>query len=280
MTQTDIPGFQKLNDDVSICQPPQTTAQDSTAKVASPSLIIYCSWMGATFKNIAKYTETYKRLFPEAEILLIQSRLSAMLLGPDLAVALHILKKHIVEYNEIQGVGPRSRSGVILHVSSNGGASNATILARALQQQSSLRLPLDTVILDCSPGNPTLSSGTRAVTLELPDNAILRAIVPWLIYAIVGFYMVMKTALRRKDNITGIRQDLNDPGLFTQDAPRVYLFSKSDALVGWNHVQDHAREAKVLGYNVREEVFEKAPHCALVKENGGRYWKAIQDLVL
>lgn len=232
--------------------------------------------MGAAPHHIAKYTETYKHLFPGAGILLIQSCLPAMLWGTDLTAALDIVKKYIDGRKAKQGGS--SRSGIILQMSSNGGASSATSLTRALQQ-SNLQLPLDAVILDCSPGKLSLLSSTRAVTLQLSNSAIIRVVGAWLTYVFFGFYMIMKMALRVKDDITRVRLDLNDPALFTRDTPRLYLYSKADTLIEWKHVEDHAREAEILGYNVRVEVFEKAPHCALVKEDSERYWKAIQDLV-
>ena len=274
MTEEVIPGFQKLSDDISIFNPRTTTRASATA-AASPSLIIYCSWTGAAPRHTAKYTQLYQQLFPEAEILLVQSR-SAAMVGTDLGPALNVTKRHLANWKKRRD--PSGRSGIILQLCSNGGASNATALAQGLRQ-SNLSLPLDAIILDCSPGKLSLSSGTRAASMQLPPNLIIREVGSRLIYIWLGLYILMKMALRSTDHVARIRQHLNDPMLFSQDAPRLYIYSKGDALIEWTHVREHCREAAALGYKVREEVFYQAPHCALLREDSGRYERAIQEIV-
>lgn len=71
-----------------------------------------------------------------------------------------------------------------------------------------------------------------------------------------------------------------DGQLWDRTVPRLYLYSKSDEVVGWQDVRDHAEEARKAGYEaVREEVFETAPHVGLPREDFGRYWGIVEGWV-
>lgn len=75
----------------------------------------------------------------------------------------------------------------------------------------------------------------------------------------------------------------------------MYLYSRQDRLVGWRDVAAHARaarEAVAAGGQgqwqgieaaaeavVREEVFEAAPHCALMVTERERYWRVVREFV-
>ena len=72
-----IPGFVQLDDTTSIYWPSDSynaamaTLQD---KQQEPDLIVFCSWMSAAPKHIAKYTDGYQRLFPNTPILLVEAK--------------------------------------------------------------------------------------------------------------------------------------------------------------------------------------------------------------
>lgn len=76
-----------------------------------------------------------------------------------------------------------------------------------------------------------------------------------------------------------MRADLLDPQLFSTHTPRLYCFSKADAMVDWRAVAKHAVEAEQAGYRVRSELFSGSPHCGHILEDGGRYWGAIADTI-
>lgn len=276
MAKAAVPGFQRLGDDISLWRPERITT--TTAKGASPSLIVYCSWMGAAPKHIAKYTEAYKRHYSNADILLIECRAETLMKGLDVTPAYDALRAYSKKRDDGRPDATAS-SGVILHMSSNGGATNSALLAQNMQH-AGLKLQFDAVIFDCSPGKIDLSSGTRAMTMQLPNKPLIRLIGSWLIYTCLVLYMTLSKIFRIPDGITRVRRNLSDPSLFAQESPRLYLYSKADSLINAGHVREHAEEAKALGYSVREEVFEKALHCALVMEDSERYWNAIHDVVL
>lgn len=75
------------------------------------------------------------------------------------------------------------------------------------------------------------------------------------------------------DGITVPREEIWDAKV-----SRLYMYSKADEVVSWEDVRDHAKEAReVKGFeSVREEVFEKAPHVGLPREDFGRYWGVVE----
>ena len=56
------------------------------------------------------------------------------------------------------------------------------------------------------------------------------------------------------------------------------MYSKSDELCDWREVGEHAREAREMGREVREEVFEGSGHCAHFVREGERYKGAVEEM--
>nr|POE69029.1 transmembrane protein 53 [Quercus suber] len=284
MANTDVPGFQSLAKDISLWRPRLDTDRSSTTR--SLSLIIFCSWMGAAPKHIAKYTEAYKKQFPDAEILLVQSSMSTVLRGGlDMTAACSVVRSHLDPRNEQNAIQTASTGKILWHASSNGGAMTAVNLLRELQHQHSFpRLPPSAarLVLDCAPGKPEISGSVRAVMLQLPKSSmVFRLLATALVYAISVTYLLVYSVLRWDFPLTQTRRDLNNADrFFPHDAPRLYIYSKGDALVPWHHISEHVREARRLGYSaVKEEIFEKAQHCFLVAEDAKRYWDAVVKVV-
>ncbi|KAL0578970.1 hypothetical protein V5O48_003010, partial [Marasmius crinis-equi] len=77
-----------------------------------------------------------------------------------------------------------------------------------------------------------------------------------------------------------LKRLLNSPNTLPwmdANTPRTYLYSKADELVPFGEVDEHVRKGKDLGLNVRNEVFETAPHVALARTEPARYWGAVKD---
>ena len=173
----------------------------------------------------------------------------------------------------------RTVPSIILHASSNGGGNSAATLATELKWQG-YAAPFDAVTLDCSPGKAEIQSSARAIRLSMPDVLFLREISSVLIYVCLFGYMLYCEGLGNQNKISWIRETLNDRAVLGVNVPRLYLSSKGDKLVEVAHIHDHAVEAasKGAGDVVAEEVFERAPHCALLNEDAGRYWGAVEKI--
>ena len=194
MSGTLLDGFAKLNDVTSIYRPDQS---EKSTTSSGPSLIVYCSWMGAAPKHIAKYIEGHKRLFPDASILLIESTVTNIFAASHLAPACEVVESYA---KLTDGQDPY----IVLQACSNGGANNATWLADRLLETNA-GLPFRRLILDCCPGKGEAKSVTQAMSMALPKQPLLRAIGSWLIYSTCVVLMSLYIAMGWG------RHDLQDP---------------------------------------------------------------------
>lgn len=75
-----------------------------------------------------------------------------------------------------------------------------------------------------------------------------------------------------------LRRRLNDPQLFSVRAPRAYVYSREDEMVGWRDVEGHVAEARERGYRARAELFEGSKHVAHMPMDSERYWRIVQEV--
>ncbi|GIZ46846.1 hypothetical protein CKM354_000995500 [Cercospora kikuchii] len=166
------------------------------------------------------------------------------------------------------------------------------------------------LILECTPSRPNTSQAVRAVgAAALPSNPLLRLLGNFLIRCFVSYGFWKCWLLGKENMVDKLRRRLNSPffllstrskpaptstssiteknengltvpkeQIWDAKVPRLYMYSKSDEVVSWQDVRDHAREAReVRGFeDVREEVFEKAPHVGLPREDFERYWGVVE----
>ncbi|CAK3800101.1 Hypothetical predicted protein [Lecanosticta acicola] len=269
---TGFEGYSKLADSVYIYQ---STRDPSNTTSTMPSLIVLCAWMNASSKHVAKYTSGYKKLYPKASILVIQSRLedvfaSDKLQAPRLKVACDIVSSHKKSENA---------GSVVLHAMSNGGGVAAARMGQIFHDRGQTRV-FDKLVLDCLPGIYDLRQITTAVSMNhLPKSPVLRFLVWWYVYFRIGFFSFLGSLIGREEDISKLRRRLNDPKLFYTGAARLYMYSKNDALIHHWAVREHAMEATKRGYRTQEVVYEKANHCALLMDGPEKYFNAIKDFV-
>jgi len=119
--------------------------------------------------------------------------------------------------------------------------------------------------------------GIRAYKTGLPANPLLYALGSLAAYptvAVAGLFLVVSG---HRDPIERMRGDLLNVGLFEQDAPRCYIFSKTDKLVDFGDVETHIREATGSGFKVQSEIFEGSEHVSHIAKDEKRYWEAVQN---
>lgn len=71
---------------------------------------------------------------------------------------------------------------------------------------------------------------------------------------------------------------MNDPRFSSLDARRCYVYSRSDKLVKWEDVEEHADEAERRGYDVRRTKFDATEHVSHMKTDRFKYWTAMERL--
>lgn len=191
-----------------------------------------------------------------------------------------------VDHNENNEASISPRSGILLHLFSNGGAKIATHLALLYRQRTQTPLPIDALILDSCPGSATtISAGVRASMSAYPPvfagvlSKLTRFLVTGLAWmTMILWFLAVKIRLmghRGKGPVTVLRRLLNDPTIVPLHCVRTYVYSVADKLVDWRDVEAHAEEAERSGWKVMRIRFEDSPHVAHMMVDPARYWKAV-----
>ncbi|KAK5939319.1 hypothetical protein PMZ80_008623 [Knufia obscura] len=293
-------GFRRLGEQVYYHEVQTSDAPRVPEDVPPPDLIILCSWLYALPKHIAKYTNAYQRLYPDTPILLLKQD------GPDLMWRPNAWQmtnlKPAVDIVKAAENGKNSRLKVLMHVWSNGGSFTACQLADAYAASARAEssgpgwvagpvtlLPISALVIDSAPSIPDMRSGFVAMSQGMPSSlpGPVRKVGGALMYSFMLSASVAGRILGVEGVITGMRRKLNDAyGAFmVRGVRRVYIYSESDELVPWRHVEMHAREARnvldkrVAGSGkeqVKLEKFVASRHVGHVMVDAGRYWDIVK----
>ncbi|KAE9573442.1 hypothetical protein CGMCC3_g10261 [Colletotrichum fructicola] len=243
----------------------------------SPTLIVLTSWTGADPGNVAKYTKRYNEIYPKTTIMVITTVIHDLVFRSTkekvatLEPAVEFLRSHVSTQSK--------RPTMLLHAFSEGGSNKAVCLARAYLGATGCRLPVGAFIFDSTPGRPRFSCNVAAFKRSLPRNKVVRAVgfpagavVLGMVY---GTYHVLKGP--ENNVISQTRQALNDESLWpVTSAPRTYVFSEADDLIGWEDIEDHAWEsAELLGLDSMLLRFRETGHCNHARGNEDEYWTAV-----
>ena len=290
-------GFQKVTSGVSWYQPDEDLTADNSDD--DPTLIIVCSWAFAQPKHIAKYIQAYKEIYPCASILLVQNIIANSIWKPD-SWQMSFFQPAAAKIQEHLSATARPR--VLLHAFSNGGSHAAVQLSQACRETcGGMRLPVDALLLDSCPGQPRFAPTIAALTQGIPTkNPLARGVGTILAYAATGATAMMDLLNVYEPAAWKLYRRLNDPddvfllrSLSEDDAssrivPRTYLYSKSDQMIMWADVIDHATIAKeklvaqgVTSHEVevlvRLEEFPNTAHVNHVKDHSKQYWNTVKE---
>jgi hypothetical protein len=302
-----LSGFTRLGEQVYYYSPTTASRPESTTNISSasepdtlkadsdPDLIVFCSWMYAFPKHIAKYTKIHQSTYPSSPILLLRQD------GGDFFYRSHSqqLKNLEAAVSTIRALSAeKSDKGnlkVLMHVFSNGGAWTVCQLADAYtssatqshhQASSPALLPISALILDSTPSLPNSRAAHTALCEALPKSpAALRALGSMAVWGYLSVAHAVDTLSGAEHLTLNIRRRLNDPnGAFMQlDVRRVYIYSQGDALIPAADVEAHAREAMNalgdLGHDkVRLDDFGTTKHVSHMLGDPGRYWGVVGRL--
>lgn len=232
-------------------------------------LVLLFSWMGAASKHIAKYTVAYRKLYPGARILLIRNELQ------DFFRFRATYDKFLERAADVVKVHVKSGGELLVHSFSNGGANQLCEFARLWVQREGSPLPMRAQVVDSAPGNGPWMRSHKAMATALPRFWLFRTLGSVAIHLFLASLFVYGTLTGRGHKVVYIRQKLNQT-LFFEHAPRVYLYSKGDEMVGDDEVEEHADQAEAEGWQVTRVRFERSPHAGHIREDEGRYWAAVQ----
>ena len=215
----------------------------------------------------------------------------------------------------------RKRPGpkVVLQAFSNGGTNTATQLLITLQQRTSKPLPLHGIILDSAPAKGTYAKSYNAMVLSLPGkdpasralgalavHFLLVLLYTWIACGNENPADLMRRTLLDEGAIAGNGGcgggDVGGQGGSGGDGESVnagttvrdkerpslcYVYSKSDSMVEWTDISDHAAAARHLyrqgqgtdgAVAVKEVRFGDSAHCAHFSRYEAEYGRAVEEM--
>jgi DNA repair protein RAD57 len=291
--------FKNLGSDIWLYEPLDCGGGDGNIKAARgirrtrgrgdpPALIILCTWLGgATTKRIEKYTQGYHHLWPCSRILLIRTTLSEYLVQntTSLRKRLRPANREIRRISlETQGqdkpTGEPENGEVLLHMFSLGGSNTATQLLESINAILATMghqgpLPLRQIILDSCPGDLDICRSHRAGAHSLPNGILLKPLGSAALFVLAVTLAGLEATGLRTPLAKRVREQLNDPEIFSARAARLYLASEADDIVDFRDVEAHRNQAIAKGFEADILLFQRAGHCSLIMENGTAYWNAI-----
>lgn len=282
MSNNALDGFQKLNDMTHLYKPPASSPAST-----DPSLVILCAWAFAQIRHISKYLRGYQERYPATQILLVQADTGNILWRPDdwqmpmFRPAVLAIKGHL---------NTTSSPGVLLHAFSNGGSHTAVQLAQAYRQsftassiEKAHELPINAIVFDSCPSPPRFQLGVKAVSMGLPKNAIAQTLGVGVVFATLGFLVVLHVTGISELFLAKVCRQLNQSPFLRGDVPRTYIYSKSDAVMRGEDILQHAADAKVSLKEssndsiVRVEEFVGSQHVNHISMDPERYWRIIGE---
>ncbi|KAG8168660.1 hypothetical protein KVR01_001409 [Diaporthe batatas] len=136
-------------------------------------------------------------------------------------------------------------------------------------------LPLRQIILDSCPGDLDISRSHRAGAHSLPKGVVLKPLGSAALFVLAVTLAGMEATGLRTPLAKKVRQQLNNPEIFSAKAARLYLASEADDIVNLQDVEEHRNQALAKGFSADILRFQKAGHCSLIMEDGAAYWDAI-----
>lgn len=201
---------------------------------------------------------------------------------------------------------------ILLHMFSNGGTNTATQFLFVLNERLRSPLPLSGMLYDSCPAKGTYWKDHRAMVYSLPKDIISRTIGNIIVHIILLMLhteiacglenpssLLRRTLLDEKkirgrvtsagEDEKGTEQPVSNIDSVKEEETTTepkqpagkrscYLYSKSDQMVDWTDIRDHAAEARRKGWDVEELVFDGSPHCGHFQKDEERYVQAMERM--
>lgn len=263
--------FTRINQSVYIRTPPKNIQNgliDSNG-TTPPTTILFFAWMGALPRHYAKFLAYYSQMYPDARIVLVVST------PLDVFIRSYAAQQRRLE-PIVDAIRADSGGRLLAHLLSNGGANAFSNLLLVYKRKTGQMLPVQAVIFDSAPGQAGVRTGINAMKYSLPTHPVLKYIFWLLAFSLLVFLRLTARIFCLENFIQKARRLLNDPQTTTLDSNRCYIYSKTDKLIDWQHVEDHGIEAKRHGYKVSMDLFSGSAHVSHMRTDPERYWRIVQ----
>ena len=195
-----------------------------------------------------------------------------------------------------------TRPKILLHMFSNGGTNTATQFFFVLNERLHAPLPLYGMLYDSCPAKGTYWKDHRAMVYSLPKDIFSRTLGNIVVHIILLMLhteiacglenpsSLLRRILLDEEKVSGGAMtvsprggdghgdtDSTGAGTWKRSA---YLYSKSDPMVDWTDVRDHAAEARSKGWDVEEILFDGSGHCGHFQKDQETYVNAMKMMWL
>jgi hypothetical protein len=180
----------------------------------------------------------------------------------------------------LYGISQIRKGGILLHIFSEGGANKACELGIAYHAVTGRQFPISVMCLDSTPGHPRFLRLCSALAKSLPPIPVLKQFATVIAVVVLGLVWTAYHVFKGYENnpVSQSRKQLLDPELFALTVPRCYLYSKSDALVAWQDIYEHASDLIKQDGCVTETIFEASQHVSHAKTESRRYWDTVRTV--
>jgi hypothetical protein len=252
--------------------------ESSSSTDHNKRILLLAIWADAKERYVRKYIDEYYRLFPSVKIVALKSYTIDYITPPFIAVN----PKRLGLHDAISAIQSLSANGeipdIFVHAWSNGGGAQLVLLAETWRKVYGVALPASALFLDSTPGRVHLMQSLRVHSANMPQflpvKLVLQAVAACLL---LGIYIVPRM-LGLETWETKSRIKINEKELLPLDAPRVYVYSSKDEVVGAEDVSDSIVDARRLGYTVEEIRLEDTPHVQHMRGHPEMYWDAFVRL--
>ncbi|KAH7346206.1 hypothetical protein BKA65DRAFT_272860 [Rhexocercosporidium sp. MPI-PUGE-AT-0058] len=262
--------FSKLSSAASLYTPPSLPTSQTPS--SDPTTIIICQWMGVSPRSRALNAAylKYHTLYPAARILTLRSL-------PEYFFTISTASRLAGFKPVISTVDTDPDPRVLVHLFSNGGALTFTDVCTVYRQSTGKILPVQALVLDSAPGQPTLQESWTAMSIGLPKGLLWFPSAA-VFAALLGIGQIGKSVFGIYGLVYKTAGLLNDRTLVDRKAKRLYVFSEKDRLVGYRDVEKHLEEFRQGGGDVLVLKETETPHVQHMILDGERYWENVQKL--
>jgi len=274
-----LPSFSRVNEIVLVQSPAGDGPSGANGQLpsrlskaltgAAPQTILFLSWGDASARYIEKYTNLYTEIYPNARIIIVKTGMAEFFWRPEstqLKLAEPVVKMLSEEADDT----------LLIHVMSNAGSKQWCTINKSYFESTGRTLSNAVTILDSAPGRSQFKQTWAALTRSLPKAYVPRLALGTILGFVLCVMQASKFIFPAIDVWETSRVKMNEPEGTVKGARRCYIYSEEDDVIGWEDVENHARDAQQKGWEVELVKFQGSTHVGHFKQNPEKYRETIE----
>jgi hypothetical protein len=276
-SQSPFPGFTQVSDQIYLLNNVDTN--DNPESAEEPTTVIIFGWGDGKPKNVAKYVDGYRGLYPHAKMVVVLATTFKAAYQP-------LLERTQGMMPVVEAVFPpnvaKHDGRILIHAMSNAGGINLASTFNAYRERYGSVFPHQLVVFDSTPGGVVFREQVGRWARAMAIGMAHQLRVPYLLSFSIWYIFLWLNKAR--ETIQGLehagvfsRAAMNDKSFVAPTSSRLYLYSKADDIIGWQDIEKHTAEARNLGYKSDLKLFDGTPHVGHLMRYPGEYWRAIKS---